>query len=45
MMCCVCENPILPTENRTSINDAHYHAACFDRQEARQKRDRIGRRP
>ena len=32
MMCCACEKPILPAESCTTINEAHYHGQCFERQ-------------
>jgi hypothetical protein len=41
MICCVCNTPILALNNRTSINDAHYHPHCFDRQAAKNDKDRF----
>jgi hypothetical protein len=40
MNCCYCDTPIPPLEPRTSINDAHYHARCFDRQAAKDEKNR-----
>ena len=30
-MCCAYEMAILPTESRTTINEAHYHVQCASR--------------
>jgi len=42
--CCLCNTPILALENRTSINDAHYHPHCFDRQAAKNDKDPVAGR-